>query len=260
MPTRATWKGVLTLDDISCPVSLHAAGSTADRITLHQINRKTGNRARRQYVDEDTGKPVDKDNLAKAMEMPNGEFLIFDESELQQATPDATKVLEVSSFIACNHVDQARFDRPYFLYPDEDEEARETYAMLRDQMSKSGTAALASAILFRRDRRVLIRPHGDVLIAHTLHYDHQMRDETALFRTIPELKMDKEMLDLAGHIIDTRTGTFDPSTFEDRYENALMGMIRAKLAGKPLPKAKKPPRPKKQDLREALRESVRKAS
>lgn len=260
MSTRAVWKGWLKIAELSCAVSLHAAGSTAERISLHIINRKTGNRTRRQYVDEGTGKPVHKDDLAKGREAPDGSFLIFDEEELAAAIPEAAKVLDVSAFLPCDQVDQIYFDRPYFVYPDKDEEAREAYALLRQQMEKTSTAALASAVLFRRERRVLIRPHGEGLIAHTLQYDHEVRAEKAAFRKIPALKIEKELLDLAKHIIDTRKGDFDPEAFHDRYEEAFADLIRAKVQGKPLPKRRKAMKASKMDLRDALRESVKKAS
>lgn len=260
MSTRAVWKGWLKIAELSCPVSLHAAGSTAERISLNIVNRKTGNRARRQYVDEATGKPVAKEDLAKGRENPDGSFMIFDDEELAAAVPESDKALDVTAFIPCDQVDQIYFDRPYFLYPDDDRTARQVYSLIRDQMGKSATAALATAVLFRRERRVLVRPHGDGLIAHTLQYDHEIRAEETAFRKIAKTKIEKELLDLAKHIIGTRKGDFDPETFEDRYEAAFTALIRAKVEGKPLPKRKRAPKGKVMDLRDALRESVKKAS
>lgn len=260
MGTRAVWKGWLKIADLSCAVSLHAAGSTAERISLHIVNRKTGNRARRQFIDEVTGKPVDKDDLAKGREGSDGTFTIFDDDEIAATAPQADKVLDVTAFIPCAQIDRIRFDRPYFLYPGDDPAAREVHTLIRQELEKTKSAAFAEAVLFRRERRVLIRPHEDGLIAHTLQFDHEVRDEKAAFSKIPARKIEKELLDLAKHIIGTRKGDFDPATFDDRYEAAFTDLIRAKIEGKPLPKRKRQPKAKVMDLRDALRQSVKKAS
>ena len=111
-------------------------------------------------------------------------------------------------------------------------------------------------MLFRRLRAVLIRAHGTGLVADTLEFDHEVRDAAKVFDDIPELKLDKEMLDLARHIIDTKRGKFQPERFEDRYDDALAALVKAKAEGKAIPKPKPPEAAKPIDLMEALRKSA----
>jgi DNA end-binding protein Ku len=65
---RAIWKGHLSVGELSCAVALYSAATTSERISFHIVNKKTGNRVRREYVDEQTGKPVARDDQVKGYE------------------------------------------------------------------------------------------------------------------------------------------------------------------------------------------------
>jgi DNA end-binding protein Ku len=132
----------------------------------------------------------------------------------------------------------------------------DAFVALRDGMKRSKVAAIARAVLFRRMRTVLIRPHGKGLIATTMNYDYEVRSSKKAFEEMPKLKIEGEMLDLAKHIIATKKGEFDPATFDDRYEAALAELVKAKIEGKSLPKPKKVEVSKPNDLLAALRESA----
>jgi DNA end-binding protein Ku len=169
--------------------------------------------------------------------------------------PDSDKRLEMSAFLPCSDIDTLYLERPYFLAP-ADAQSIEAYDLIRDSMEAANMAAVAQTVLFRRVRSVLIRPQGRGLIATTLNYDYEVRDPAESFGEIPKVKIDPEMLDLARHIIDTKMGTFNPAGFEDRYEEALAELVRAKIAGR---KPKKLPKRKAENvtsLLDALRKSA----
>ena len=134
--------------------------------------------------------------------------------------PESDKVLHLEAFVPCAEVDALFFDRPYYLTPAE-EAAETAFAVIRDGLAKRKVAAVARAVLFRRVRSLMIRAVDDALVAHTLEYDHEVRDADAAFKEVAAPKVDKEMLELAEHIIATKRGKFDPSRFEDRYDDAL---------------------------------------
>jgi DNA end-binding protein Ku len=255
MAPRAVWKGFLKVAEIVCPVALHTAASTSDRITFHTLNRATGNRVRRHYVDQDTGKPVETEDQIKGYEIAAGEYVEIDPEEIAAATPESDKTLAVEAFVRNDEVDDVFFDRPYYLTPS-DKAAEEAFGLIREGMRKSHAAAIARAVLFRRMRSVLIRAEGDGLVATTLSFDYAVRPAREAFDGIPKLKIEGEMLELAQHIIQTKRGTFDPAVFDDRYEAALADLVKAKLEGKTFA----PPPPRKTDkvvdLMAALRESA----
>ncbi|MET0748084.1 MAG: Ku protein [Rhizobium sp.] len=255
MAARASWKGQLTIDALSCSVGLYTAVSSSERLSFHIINRKTGNRVERQFVDSETGKPVEREDQVKGYRLDDGDYLVMEGDELASVIPQSDKILAIESFIGWDDIDKLYFDRPYFLMPVEDDD-QEVLALIIEAMHKQKVAALAHAVLFRRYRTLLIRPYEKGLIATMLNFDYEVRSQTEAFEEIPEVKVTGEMLELASHIIDTKKGRFDPSAFDDRYEEALVELVKAKVEGKPLPKAKPVKDEKVVDLMQALRESA----
>lgn len=255
MATRALWKGHLSIGELSCAVALYAAATTSDRVSFHIVNRKTGNRVRREYVDEETGKPVDRDYQVKGYETSKGNYVLLEPDEIAAAVPESDKTLAVESFVLCDDVDAVYFDKPYFVAP-ADEAAEEAFAVMREGMRKKKVVAVARAVLFRRVRTLLIRPRGCGLLANTLNFDYEVRAADDAFDAVPEMKIKGEMLDLAKHIIDTKSGTFDPSAFDDRYDAALAELVKAKAEGREIEKPKRKREGKVIDLVEALRESA----
>lgn len=255
MTARASWKGQLTIGALSCSVGLYTASIVLERLSFHIINRKTGNRVERQFVDSETGKPVERDDQVKGYLLDDGEYLVMEGDELASIVPESDKVLSIESFIGWDDIDRLYFDRPYFLMPVSDDD-REVLALVIEAMNREKVAALAHAVLFRRYRTLLVRPYEKGLVATMLNFDYEVRSEADAFEDIPELEVTGEMLELASHIIDTKKGTFDASAFDDRYEEALVELVKAKVEGKPLPK--KPPvkEEKVVDLMQALRESA----
>ncbi|CZT35997.1 non-homologous end joining protein Ku [Rhizobium sp. 9140] len=255
MARRASWKGALKLRDLTCAVGLYTAISSSEKISFNIINRKTGHRVERQFVDSETGKPVERDDQIKGYPLDNGDYIAIEGDELAALMPDSDKVLKVTRFIALDVIDTLYFDKPYHLAPVEDHDA-ETLALLARNMRDENVAAIAEAILFRRNRTVLIRPQDNTLIATTLNFDYEVRSAKTAFKSVPEIEFDEEMLELAGHIIGTKSGTFEPESYTDRYNDALAELVKAKIEGRTIEKKAPPKHDNVVDLKEALRQSL----
>lgn len=259
MAPRAIWKGQLSVGALSCGVALYAAATTAERVSFHIVNRKTGNRVRRAFLDEETGKPVSRDDQVKGYEVSRGNYVVMEPDEIAAAVPEATRTLEVDSFLACKDVDTVYFDKPYFLKP-ADEADEEAFAVMREGMRKADVAAVARAVLFRRVRTVLIRARGCGLLAHTLHFDYEILPAADAFKGVSDKRIKGEMLDLAKHIIDTKRGSFDPSKFDDRYDAALADLVKIKAEGGTIEAPKRKAGGEVVDLMQALRDSAAKTA
>ncbi|MGV1904917.1 non-homologous end joining protein Ku [Agrobacterium cavarae] len=251
---RANWKGFIKFGEVSCPVALYTAASASERIAFNTLNRATGNRVRREFIDGETGEPVEKDDQVKGYETENGHYIVLEPEEVAAAVPDSDKTLAIESFIPCSEIDTVYFDKPYYLTPDK--MGTEAYVLLREGMKKAKVAAIARTVLFRRLRTVLIRPHGKGLIASTLNFDYEVRSSQEAFEDQPDIKSDPELLEIAELIIDKKKGSFDASAFDDRYEEAVTELVKAKIEGRSLPKKKAAPAAKAVDLLQALRESA----
>lgn len=252
--TRANWKGYLKIEDVVCPVSLYTAVSASDHIKLHTINRKTGNRVNRIYVDSETGDTVDRDDQVKGYEVEDGRHIIFEPEEITDVIPDSDKTLKIQAFVPCSQIDTTYFDKPYFLAPGESGE--DAYSLLLRGMKEAGVAAIAQTVIFRRLRSFLLRPQENGFIATSLNFEYEVRDTQEAFSEVPDIKSDPELIELAQHIIVTKRGSFNPEDNNDRYDEALTELVKAKIAGKKLPKRKEPVASKPSDLLQALRDSV----
>lgn len=252
---RAQWKGHLKIGELVCSVGLYTAASTSERISFHMLNEKTGNRLKREFVDSETEEVVDPDQQVKGFETGTGDYIMIDPDEVAAVVPESDKMLEVESFIPTQDIDNVYLDKPYYLVPTDDE-AQDAFACIRDALANTDTIAIARTVLFRRMRTVLIRPHGNGLIATTLNFDYEVRVSDDAFKDVSKVKVDGEMLDLANHIIDTKLGDFDPGKTDDRYEEALAALVKAKAEGKAIRKPKPMKVSKPNDLLKALRDSL----
>lgn len=255
MAPRANWKGTLKLGFLSCPVALYSAVSDGDDIHLNMVNRRTGHRLRRLFVDEETGKPVDRDGQVKGYALDGGRTVVLTDEEIEAAIPDSTKTIAIEAFVPRDQVDRLAIDRPYYLAP-AGRVAEEAFGVVRAAMAKAAVAGIARTVLFRRDRVILLCPEGPGFLANLLHFEYEMRDEAEAFAEIPKMKIGGEMLDLAKHIIGRKKGRFEPAKFEDRYETALVDLIRAKQRGEKIKPLPAPQGGKVIDLMAALRESA----
>jgi DNA end-binding protein Ku len=255
MAPRANWKGYLKLSLVSCAVALFPATSTSSRVRFNTINRKTGNRVKQQYVDPVTGEAVEADERAKGYEVGKNSYILIEDEELEAIKIESTHTIDIESFVPVEQVDKRYLEAPYYIAPD-DRVAQEAFAVIRDAMRDKGKAGVARVVISRRERMLLLEPLGNGIMATVLRYPYEVRGEEAYFEDIPDLNLPKEMRDLAGHIIDTKAGDFDPSKFEDRYENAVIELVRSKERGQPIATQETPRPSNVVNLMDALRKSI----
>jgi DNA end-binding protein Ku len=255
MAPRANWKGYLKLSLVSCAVELYPATTTKDRVAFHMINRETGHRLRRQLVDEATGEVVESDQQARGYEIAKREYVLLEEDEIESVAIESTHTIDIESFVPREEIDEVYLDAPYYLAPD-GKVAEEAFAVIRDAMRERRVVGLGRVVLYRRERVVMLEPRGSGIAARTLRYAYEVRDDRDYFDDIGDVKVAGEMLDLAQHIIDKKLTSFDPARFEDRYQNALVDLIKAKTGHRPAPKLEAPKPSNVINLMDALRKSI----
>jgi DNA end-binding protein Ku len=255
MAPRPNWKGYLKLSLVSCPVALFPATTTSERVSFRTLNRATGNRVRRQFVDEQTGDAVEGEDQIKGYEIAKGEFIQIEDDELKSVQIESNHTIDIEKFVPRPDVDQLYLDTPYYLTPT-DRVGEEAFAVIRDAMRAEKVVGLARVVLFRRERILMLEPRAKGIVATSLHFANEVHAASGYFDEIPDLDLPKQMLELATHIIDKMSGHFEPDQFEDRYETALIELIRSKQKGMPL----KPQPTHRQtnviNLMDALRRSV----
>jgi len=256
MAPRPTWKGYLKLSLVSCAVAMYTATSTSSRIRLNIINRETGNRIRNQAIDSETGDVVENENKVKGYEVDDGQYVLLEEEELDEVALESTHTIEIESFVPRAEVDEIYLDESFYIVPN-DEVAYEAFAVIREAMKKKDVVGLGRVVMHRRERLLMLQTRGKGIAATALRYKSEVRKEDAYFDEIPTVKVPNDMLELAEHILAQKKGHFDPAKFEDRYEDALSTLIKAKRAGKEPPTSPSPKPSNVINLMDALRRSVK---
>jgi DNA end-binding protein Ku len=256
MAPRPNWKGFLKLSLVSCSVALYTATSTSERVSFNIINKKTGNRVRYEVVDAETGDEVPKDERVKGYKLDGNEYLLLEDEELENVALESTHTIDIEEFVPLSDVDRIYLDESYYIVP-QDDVAQEAFAVIREAMRKEDLAGIARVVLHRREHILLLRPRGKGLLATTLRYKNEVRDQDNYFDEIPNTKVAPDMLKLATHILETKKGKFDPDKFEDRYEDAVKALIKAKREGKEPPTLAEPKPSNVINLMDALRRSAR---
>ncbi|MPZ59245.1 MAG: Ku protein [Rhizobiales bacterium] len=233
MAPRAYWKGYLKLSLVSCPIALYPASSSSERVSFNRINAKTGNRLKQQMVDAEDAEPVDKDDIKRGYEYAKGQYMLVEDDELDKIKIESTHTIDIDSFVPRAEIDDRYLASPYYIAPT-DQVGQEAFTVIRDAMHEKKMVGLARVVLTRREHVVMLEPFDKGLLATTLRYQYEIRDNAEYFDDIPELKLPAEMKKLASHIVDTKAAHFDPEKFEDRYEKALVELLKQKQAGMPI--------------------------
>ena len=255
MAVRSNWKGFLKLSLVSCGVALYPAVSSSSRVRFNTLNRKTGNKVKRQYVDPETSEEVEGDDQVKGYAVGKNSYVLVEDDELDQIRIESTHTIDIDTFVSRSEVDERYFETPYYIAPD-NKVGMEAFAVIREAMREKGKAGLARVVISRRERIMLLEPFEKGLLGTVLRYQYELRDAEPYFEEIPDLEIPAEMLDLASHIIERKAGPFDPTKFEDRYENAMLELMKSKQTGEPFTVAA-PPRPTNVvSLMDALRRSI----
>ncbi len=231
MAPRAYWKGYLKLSLVSCPIALYPAASNAEKVSFNRINKKTGNRLRQLLIDSGSEEPVEREDIGRGYEVAKGEYLIVEDEELEKIQIESTHTITIESFVPKAEVDERYIDNPYYLAPT-DKVGQDAFAVIRDSMRETKMVGLGRVVIARRERVVMLEPFDKGLLATTLRYAYEVREAASYFEDIADIEIPKEMKDLAGHIIQTKSGHFEPGKFEDHYETALTELLKQKQAGR----------------------------
>ena len=196
-----------------------------------------------------------RENIARGYEIGKGQYLIVEDEEFEAVEVESTRTIGIDQFVPRNEIDDRYIDSPYYIAPD-GQVGQDAFAVIRDTIGKMNMVALGRVVLTRREHVIALEPRGRGLLGLTLRYPYEVREEQQYFEDIPELKLPKDMMDLASHIVTNKSGHFDPSHFEDRYENALIDLLKKKEAGERITPVRGTPPPRVVNLMDALRASV----
>jgi DNA end-binding protein Ku len=234
MAPRANWKGFLRLSLVTCPVALYPATSDTEKVSFNQINRKTGHRIKYAKVDADTGEEVASEDIVKGYKVDTDSYIEVSKDELEDIALESTHTIEIDEFVPKSDIDSRYYIRPYYLVPD-GKVGHDAFAVIRETIRSMDKVAIGRVVLTNREHIIGLEPLDHGLMGTLLRYPYEVRDEKEYFGGIQDVKITKDMLDLAKHIVEQKSGTFEPEKFEDHYESALVDLINKKRSGIRMP-------------------------
>jgi len=255
MAPRAYWKGYLRLSLVSCPIQLFPATSEREKVSFNQINKETGNRIRYRKVDEDTGQEIPSENIVKGYEVEKGHYVEISQDELESIALESTKTIDIDEFVPKSEIDDLYNIRPYYIAPD-GKVGQDAFAVIRNVIEQMKMVAIGRVVLTSREHVIAMEPRGKGIMGTLLRYPYEIRDEKEYFDEIADVKVSKDMMDLAKHIVETKSGHFRPQSFEDHYEAALRDLIKKKSKGIKIETARERAPAKVINLMDALKRSV----
>src|SRR5215211_4440156 len=256
MAPRANWKGFLRLSLVTCPIALFPATSESEKISFNQINKKTGHRIRYLKVDAETGEEVDNDDIIKGYKVDTDRYLEVTKEEIENIALESTRTIEIDEFVPRSEIDDLYLVRPYYIVPD-GKVGHDAYAVIRETIRSLDKVALARVVLTNREHVIALEARDNGLMGMRLRYPYEVRDAGEYFDDIQDVKITRDMLDLAKHIVEQKSGHFDPDKFEDHYEAALQELLAKKQKGLPIAPARKSAPDNVVNLMEALRASIK---
>lgn len=258
MAPRPAWRGYLKLSLVTCAVELSGATTNAEKVSFRTLNRETGNAVRRQYIDSESGKPVDEKNEVRGYEVERGEFLLIEDEDIEAVQIESSHTLSLDSFVDKAEVDPVYIEKPYYLTP-ADKVSEEAFAVIRQALETKKMAGLARIVLYQRERPCMIEPFGKGMLLTTLRYGDTVRSVEDAYDDLDKVEIDEDMLDLAMRVIERKKGKFDPSKLEDRYGEAVLDLIKStkKKGGRKAPAREAEDRPSNViNLFDALKKSL----
>jgi DNA end-binding protein Ku len=257
MAPRSFWRGYLRLSLVTCPVAMLPATSESEKVRFHTLNRETGNRVQAQYVDAETGKPVDDDNQVKGYEREEGKYVMLEDDELDAVGLESTRTIDIDSFVPADSIDWIWFDTSHFLIPDE-KIGEEAFSVIREAMLASNTRAISRVVLYNRERAVLLEPRDKGIVLWTLRYGDEVRDAKPYFRGVTDKKAAQGEKKLLAQLIEQHTKRWSPRLVQDPVQEALLDMIssKQKRAKRSKKKGMAPERENVVDLMAVLKRSL----
>ena len=225
MAPRTFWKGYLKLSLVTCPVTMEPARTAGETLRFHTVNRETGNRVESQYVDAETGKPVAEDDQAKGYEIEDDRFVILEDEELEAVGLESTRTIDIERFVPREDVSWIWLDRPHLLKPG-DKVGEEAFAVIREAMVATGTAAVSRLVLYRREHAVALVPRGRGIVLWTLRYGDEVRPADDYFPKAA--KAEAKLTRLVTELIDARTEGWSERFLEDTVQEQMKKIVAGK--------------------------------
>jgi DNA end-binding protein Ku len=253
---RSIWNGTITFGLIAVPIKVHSAIEDQS-VHFHQVHEKDGARIRQKRICSKEGKEVPYSEVAKGYEVRGGEYVMLSKEEIDAASGERSRLIELDEFVCREHIDPVYFDRPYYLGAGDDGE--DAYRLLHDALERAGRTGLGRWVFHNREYLVAVRAGDGVLVLHTMRFADELVAVEKLDIPAPSRKPSKRELDMAEQLVDSLRKQFRPASFKDSYRDRVAGLIKRKAEGEEIELPEPEDVEATDDLMAALEASLRKS-
>jgi DNA end-binding protein Ku len=224
---KAIWKGTISFGLVNIPVKLFSAVQSSN-LNLDMVDPADMGRVRYRRINENTGKEIDYNEIAKAY-MYEGEYVLLEDEDFEEASPEKSKLIEVNHFIDEHEIDTIFFEKSYYVEPEK--QGSKAYALLREALKESGKVGVAQFVLRTAETLTVLKPKDDVLVLSKIRFAQEVRETDEL--KLPKASVvKKEELEMAMNLINQYTKKFEIEKYKNEYADALLKVIKARAEGK----------------------------
>ncbi len=256
---RAIWSGSISFGLVNIPVQLFNA-VTRKSVRFNQIDTRNNARVRHKKVNAESGEDVPDEAIVKGYELSKGNYVLLSEDELAALDPEAQRTIDIEEFVDLADIDPVYFDSSYHLAPDP--ATVKAYALLARTMEAEGKVGIARFVMRQKQYLAAIRPVDGHLVLSTLVYEDEVNavDDVPELDKVASVEVSDKELAMAGQLVESLAGEWDPAKYHDTHREQVMGLIEAKAEGRePVAAVEAPSREKVVDLMAALEASVAEA-
>lgn len=258
---RPIWKGQISFGLVTIPVQLYSAEARSEEVRFHLLDKSNLARVRNQRINEETGKPVEWEDIVKGYELEDGSMITFTDEELDEFELEANQEIEISDFVDASAIPYAYFEKPYYLIPEK--RGRKGYILLREAMKKSKRVGISKVIIRTKESLAALALEGDALMLYLLRYSNELRKpeaESIPKGTLKDFGVTPKEVEIAQQLIGAMSSEWNPEQYRDEYRDSLKSLIelRAKKGGKKRPATKEEVKPAGEviDIMELLKASM----
>lgn len=229
---RPIWKGHISFGLVNIPVTLYSAEHRAD-LHFRMLDSRNQARIRFERVNEETGEEVPWNEIVKAFEFHEGNYVIVKEEDFKRAAPEQTKAIAIENFVDQNELDYIYFEKPYYLVPEKS--GVKSYVLLREALKNTCKLGIARLVIHGREHLAAIMPHQHGLLLDMLRFDQEIRplDQFDFPTAKPSTyRINEREMELASQLINSMSVRWQPKQYHDTYHDTLMKWIEQKAKGK----------------------------
>ena len=250
---RPIWTGTISFGLVSVPVRMYPATESKE-LRFHFLDKKDLTPIAYEKVRRDDRERVDPDDVVRGFEIDKGRFVEIGDEDIDRLDIELTHSIDILDFVSLDEIDPLYFRKAYYLLPQEG--AEKPYRLLVRALDETGKVGIAKVVIRNKQHLAALRPSGDLLVLETMYYADEVRKPESLDSEVPKPQVRKAEVDMAKALVENLSAPFEPEKYDDSYREELLGLIRAKAEGQPLPEPAEEGEAEVVDLMEALRESV----